>query len=261
MNILFPANYFKKSEPDETFEDQWLEFKNYDFSVHTMLMEELPDEPKITPPLSNSESILYRGYMLSPEEYRIFYDYVSSFGNKLITSPENYSRCHHLPNWYPLIRDYTPETLIFDKIEEAEKAITQLDWNGFFIKDYVKSLKTSVGSKIFDPSLFSQVINEMEKFRGNIEGGICIRKIEDLVPETELRIFVYNGKPYSNQKEIPIPDFIDKIIDSISVPFFSIDIIQNSLSEFRVVEIGDGQVSDIVGWTAKEFVEIFNHNA
>jgi hypothetical protein len=68
-----------------------------------------------------------------------------------------------------------------------EKALSELEWRKFFIKDYVKSLKTSVGSMIDEPSEIRTVVAEMKKFRGVIEGGLCIRRVEDFIPETEKR--------------------------------------------------------------------------
>jgi hypothetical protein len=51
-----------------------------------------------------------------------------------------------------LIRDLTPETRFFSIDNDLESELNKLGWNGFFIKDYVKSLKTSVGSIIDRPS-------------------------------------------------------------------------------------------------------------
>jgi len=44
---------------------------------------------------------------------------------------------------------------------------------------------------------------------------------------------------------------------AIDSPFFSVDIAQTDDGVARVVEIGDGQVSDLVGWPAESFANIW----
>lgn len=60
----------------------------------------------------------------------------------------------------------------------------------------MKSLKTSLGSIIERPEDIHIVVAEMEKYRGTIEGGLCVRRVEDFIPTTERRYFVLNNKPY-----------------------------------------------------------------
>jgi hypothetical protein len=51
-----------------------------------------------------------------------------------------------------------------------------------------------------------------QKFRGTIEGGICVRKVEDFIPETERRYFVINGRCFAPSTDAAIPnskDFTD----------------------------------------------------
>jgi hypothetical protein len=55
--------------------------------------------------------------------------------------------------------------------------LSALGWEKFFIKDFVKSLKTSVGSIIAKPEDINVVLAEMQKFRSTIEGGVCARRI------------------------------------------------------------------------------------
>jgi hypothetical protein len=40
--------------------------------------------------------------------------------------------------------------------------------------------------------------------------------------------------------------------------FYSVDIVERNDGVLRIVEIGNGQVSDLVGWTPEQFVSIFN---
>jgi hypothetical protein len=122
---------------------------------------------------------------------------IESTGPSVLTSLTEYLATHYLINWYPLITDFTPETKFYSVDDDLENQLNRLGWDGFFIKDYVKSLKTSVGSIINQPSQIKTVVAEMQKFRGTIEGGICVRRIEDFIRETERRYFVLFGRPFA----------------------------------------------------------------
>ena len=95
----------------------------------------------------------------------------------------------------------------------------------------------------------------MQKFRADIEGGVCVRQFEDFVPNSERRYFVFGGKPYAALGAPPKLAF--ECAQRVHSPFFSIDIALNSNGIDRVVEIGDGQVSDLVGWDAVGFAQLW----
>jgi hypothetical protein len=48
-----------------------------------------------------------------------------------------------------------------------------------------------------------EVVALIEKHRGRIERGICIRECEELRAETEERFFVFRGKVYSRGDVVP----------------------------------------------------------
>ena len=174
------------------------------------------------------------------------------------TTPEQYSLVHYIPNWYPHIAELTPETVCFDDLETLEEHLTELDWNGFFVKDYVKSLKTSVGSRIDSPEQIRTVISEMEKFRGQVEGGICVRRLEAIDETSERRYFVVRGEAYSSESEEPLP-IVRECAKRLNSAFFSVDVVMRSDGELRVIEVGDGQVSDLVGWSAERFASLWQN--
>ncbi len=113
-------------------------------------------------------------------------------------------------------------------------------------------LAASVGK--IKPSIDSGVTTI---YRGTIEGGLCIRRVEDFLPDTELRYFVIIGKPNAADSELIIPAIVQNCASRIDSNFFSVDIIQHGDGKLRIVEIGDGQVSDLVGWSVSSFVEIW----
>lgn len=259
MIFLFPSDFFQKSKPDEMFQDQFEAFVRAGHSCFVTNVEEGgPVYPRV--PFPGEHALLYRGFMLTPDAYRALFQRLQTAGASPLTSPEEYRLCHHIPNWYRLIEAYTPETIICKDTTEAIEAIQKLDWDGFFIKDYVKSLKTSVGSLITDAQQIPLVISEMEKYRGTIEGGICIRKAEQWNPGTETRAFIYKHRAFlPGDAEFPVE--LSPVLDAIQAPFYSLDFVTDVNGRFRIVEIGDGQVSDLVGWSTAEFVRIFESDA
>lgn len=255
MRGVFPADYFKPNQPDEAFEDQAKAFAEAGFAVSVW------DENAKTlrPAPKASETVFYRGWMMNADAYAELQQQVTASRAKMLTTLEQYLNAHHLPNWYPLISEYTPETVCFADLTHIHSKLKRLSWDGFFVKDYVKSLKTSMGSRLEHADAIGVLMAEMEKFRGQIEGGICVRRIEDFLPETEQRFFVLNSIPYAADGQ-PVPELVRLCAERVHLPFYSVDIIQRKDGVWRVVEIGDGQVSDLVGWTVERFVEMWKTN-
>jgi hypothetical protein len=168
---------------------------------------------------------------------------------------------HHLPNWYPLLADLTPETRVFPADADIAEELWALDWGAYFIKDYVKSLKTSRGAIVRGPSEASALIAEMLEYRGEIEGGICVRRVEDFIPDSERRYFVLRGVAYAPSADASAPEIVSQCAERIPSKFFSVDVARRRDGILRVVEIGDGQVSDIVGWPAESFASMWLRNS
>ncbi len=138
-----------------------------------------------------------------------------------------------------------------------EAGLRNLGWNRFFIKDFVKSLKTGSGSLIERPEQIDLLMQEMQQFRGKIEGGICARQFEEFKPETEQRYFVLDGLAASFDGAPP-PQIAQDCAGRIPSRFFSVDVVERADGVLRVVEIGDGQVSDLVGWSVPRFAELWS---
>ena len=206
-----------------------------------------------TPP---GATVVYRGWMLSAAEYEQLTQAVSNASARLLTSTKAYLAAHHLPNWYPLISEFTPETRVLAPDADWESEVRSLGWDAFFVKDYVKSLKTSRGSIVRDPSEIGSVVAEMRRFRGEIEGGLCVRRVEAFITESERRYFVLGRRGFSSDGQ-PAPELVRQVASRIPSPFFSVDVVRRADGALRVVEVGDGQVSDLVGWSASAFVAMW----
>jgi ATP-grasp domain, R2K clade family 3 len=259
MRFLFPSDYFNPKQVDEAYSEQADCLRKMGFETSVIAIDALATGAYRISPIPNSETtiIVYRGWMITPDDYSQLVSVVKRTGSEVLTSCDEYIATHYLPNWYPLLQDLTPETRFLAIEDDLEHELKTLDWSRFFIKDYVKSLKTSVGSMIDDPAEIGTVVAEMQKFRGSIEGGLCVRQVEDFIPETEKRYFVLFGRPYAASPDQEVPEVVKACAERINSKFFSVDTVERQDGCQRVVEIGDGQVSDLVGWTSERFATVW----
>lgn len=255
ITVVFPCDYFRKTKPDDMFVPQSEVVKRNEGDFICLDFDEISLLNTLSSDL-HGKTIIYRGWMLGQSEYSKMEYLVNIAGGKMLTSTKQYLSAHYLPNWYGRIQDFTAKTIIFGDLEKFKEDYSSITWGKFFIKDYVKSLKTSNGSIIDDKTKLPVVLSEMEKYRGKIEGGICIREFEDYLPDTETRYFIVNDIPFGPRDGEVIPDIVYECIKRIKLPFFSIDVIQTINGIYRVVEIGDGQVSDFVGWDLERFISV-----
>ena len=256
VHFLYPSDPVDAKQPDEQFREQINEIGKLGLGVSLICLEELGDGAcRIRGRTLVGATVVYRGWMLAPPEYEKLLSLIQGQQANPFISLETYLACHYLPNWYPLISEFTAETRIFPAGEDLTDALRTLGWEKFFIKDYVKSLKTSVGSVVSRPEEISLVLAEMQKFRGMIEGGVCVRRFEEFVPNSERRFFVINGIPHASSG--PIPEVVHECARHIKSPFFAVDVAVRTDGVLRIVEIGDGLVSDLVGWEAARFAELW----
>lgn len=251
MQIIYPKDYLSNGI-DEEYRKEAEAMKSNSFHI-TMLDQE-------SNKLINAKpgSAVFRGWMFSKSEHTQFYKLCKDSDVSLITNPTEYLNLHHLPNWYETIRDLTPETVIVKELDELESVIKELDWNSYFIKDFVKSLNTDGGPIANTFEHIKPMLEKMEMYRGEIEGGLCIRKVEEFDTSTELRFFVLNGELLNSENTPPaIVEECAKRISKLS-NFFTTDVIKDVYGKDWIVEVGDGQVSGLKEWQVELFAKEFH---
>lgn len=252
LHFIFPTDIINPKKPDDTFVDQIEAFKKAGFDTALVDLE----RKRFVGSIPDGATLVYRGWMMTGEEYATLQAlaYVSGYG--LFTSGSAYNTCHYMPNWQPRIQNLTPKTATFGPDVDITNELHLLQYSGwkkFFLKDFVKSLKAA--SVCEDPEDACRILDDLRKYRGQLEGGICVREFEDFKPNSEVRYFVLNGIAHSVSGTAP--DIVKECIKGIPSPFFSVDVAERSDGVLRVVEIGDGQVSDLVGWDAESFARIW----
>jgi hypothetical protein len=256
MRFLYPCDPFNKKEPDETYSEEFFTALSTGMACSLYSAEDFEcGEFKPRPLFADQEEVLYRGWMLSPSGYGQLVEAIEKKGARAVTSVAEYRFCHYLPEWYQLCKDLTPETIVVNQGADYVAAVSACQWPAYFVKDYVKSLTTNRGSIANSAEEITEVVSLIEKYRGQIEGGVCIRKFEQLLPETEERYFVYRGTSYARSGEVP--EIVQTVARRIDCPFFSIDVVLSIDGTPRIIELGDGQVSGRKQWPADRFLEIF----
>ena len=138
--------------------------------------------------------MLYRGWMLTIDDYARLCAQMERGGRIPIISPHVYALCHHLPNWYRTLTDVTPETIIASDEPDLAMKLGAVSWSRYFVKDFVKSLTAEGGSVVREKSEIAAVLAKIQKYRGTIEGGICVRRYEEFMPGSERRFFVVTAQ-------------------------------------------------------------------
>ena len=255
MRFLYPSDPLNVKRPDENYTDEFTALTGAGLAGHVFSFEDLERGAlNIRPTIPEGSSILYRGWMMKPIVYRKLSESIATLGSRLIVTPMAYETCHYLPGWYGAIADLTAETVILADDADLENKAATLGWSRFFVKDFVKSLNTGRGSIALDPKEITEILSALAKYRGEVEGGVCLRQFEDYLPDSERRYFVASGMAYSDGTDVP--EIVKHCATRIASPFFSVDVAQRVDGMMRVIELGDGQNSDRKHWSVHRFCEM-----
>ncbi|MCW8133796.1 MAG: ATP-grasp domain-containing protein [Planctomycetota bacterium] len=254
LHFLFSEHPLRKGVPDPQFEDQKAAVEAAGFTASCIGERTLKEGRALLGEMSGC-TVVYRGWMVKPEAYLRMSEAVAAAGAAMLTSPEAYQAAHYLPNWYATLADLTPETVVLPVGADVVAELRKLAWpGGYFLKDFVKSLKAPPGAIAAKPEDAPAIVAAMMDYRGEIEGGLCVRRVEAFDANTESRFFVVQGVVGGSGAFAEIAKAAAARIHS---PFFSVDVVQRTDGTPRIVEIGDGQVSDLVGWTVDRFVDLW----
>ena len=208
MTLLFPGSYINYREIEEDMQEEYLAAEetglfrtvlfNYDEWLAGDLLRIRSDEAITNP-------VIYRGWMLKPNEYEELYLTLELQGIQLLTSPEEYQNLHLFPNVYPDIREDTAGMMIFEDgdvdVETVKRAFPR-----FMVKDSVKSAKGTEFPAFFDRTVTQQEFDEWT----------C-------TPPEELI------KKYSGLKSL----------------YYTVDYAEMTDGTWKIIEAGDGGVSGL----------------
>jgi hypothetical protein len=212
--------------------------------------------------------LLYRGWMLTEDEYGAMADAVEALGHRLTTTPEQYAAAHYLPHWYPRLVGYTARSVWTEEPDAAEawREARKLGPPPYIVKDHVKSAKERWAEACFVPSGatredFERICQNLFEERGErFERGFVVRrylplKVFGRTPagpaHLEFRLFFGKGRliaaePY-HEFDVEVPDFtaFEALAKRIDSPFFTLDLAMMENGDWAVVEVNDGGVSGL----------------
>ncbi|MFP2926938.1 ATP-grasp domain-containing protein [Pyxidicoccus sp. 3LG] len=220
-------------------------------------------------PERGSLRLLYRGWMLTEEEYGALDEAVSELGHTLMTTPEQYAAAHYLPNWYPRLLAYTARSTWTDGTDAKEAwqgARAALGPPPYIVKDHVKSAKERWDDACFVPADatfedFERICANLVEERGErFERGLVVRRFLPLKTygrtpsgpaHLEYRLFFGDGRllagePY-HEFDVEVPDFtaFEPLARRIDARFFTMDVAMLEDGGWAVVEVNDGGVSGL----------------
>ncbi len=283
-SLLFPSQLFEPGQVDQHFQGQWEAAEQNAFSCQKV-NQELLDEGNFTGAvrwIRPSQEAIYRGWMLRCDQYEGFYKALASQDCVLLNSPEQYRHCHWLPESFEIIRSQTPFTiwqpLEGDSVclEELIEKASVFENQPILVKDYVKSRKHEWLEACFIPQasdkdqLHKVLSTFIERQGEQLAGGLVLREFVELesvgthpqsgMPLTqEYRVFVLDGLPLATGRywpeseysaaEIPWEEFLPTM-KAVSSRFYTMDIALGKDGQWRIIELGDGQVAGLLGTIA-----------
>lgn len=170
MHLLYPSAPDRSNAVDELFAEEYDAARSAGLACSLFCDEELESGRfRARPEFPATPQVLYRGWMLTPENYARLHGAILVAGGRPLTSPQQYRHCHYLPEWYPLCEDLTPATLFLSRNADFEAVLAQSPWRAWFVKDHVKSLTTQRGSKATNAAEVREVLDSIERYRGTMK--------------------------------------------------------------------------------------------
>lgn len=280
MTVVFCRDPLEPSRPDRAFEAEVAVVErlglpsvliDHDALVRggdfAQAVRRVPEQPE--PVLA-----AYRGWMVTPPQYRGLYESLSARNIRLINDPEQHRHGHHLPENYSVIRGLTPRSvwvsgdLGMDRILEVLAPFGQ---GPVIVKDFVKSRKHEWAEACFIPSAsdreaVERVVGRFLELQGDdLNGGLVFREFVEFEPvgvhprsgmplTEEYRAFWLDGclvfwSPYWAEGSYGISeppwDRFSGVAAAVQSRFFSMDLTRRRDGDWMIVELGDGQVSGL----------------
>ncbi|MCW2912683.1 MAG: hypothetical protein JWN52_751 [Actinomycetia bacterium] len=207
----------------------------------------------------------YRGWMVTAGQYEQLAAALEDRGTPLITRPTDYRRAHELPGWHDTFAGLTPPSVWLPlspggdpDAGTLEELVRELPDGAAVVKDYVKSRKHEWDEACFVPDLrdtedLQRVVTRMIELQDDfLAGGIVVRAYESYLG-AEARVWWVDGEPAlvgphpdtPGNRPDPVLDDVRAAIRALGCRFVTTDLALRADEVWRVVEVGDGQVSDL----------------
>jgi ATP-grasp domain, R2K clade family 3 len=262
--LLVPADPLWPRRPDEHFAPEAAAARDAGLEVALVDHGALAgggDVERAVATVAGSGTGVYRGWMLRSEQYSSFATALAARGVTLRTSSEQFKQAHELPGWYSSLAAVTPLsawTIGYDRAG-FDRVRVELGAGPAVLRDYVKSMKHYWREAAFIPDLADgvaawQVASRFRQLReDDFVGGFVLRRFEQFT-SAEVRTWWVNGEcgligaHPDTPNELPDSDVditsVAPVVAAMGLPFVTVDLARRGDGVWRVVELGDGQVSD-----------------
>lgn len=207
------------------------------------------------------DTALYRGWMLRSEQYAAFADRLVHGGVTLRTSPAQYRQAHEFPGWYPALTALTPPSVWTAGSDRTDfdRCRRELGSGPVVLRDYSKSMKHYWDEAAFIPEITAadhawRVATRFLELREEaFVGGFVLRRFEDF-DSTEVRTWWVHGHcvligdhpdtpGQGLSADVDLTE-LTPVMQALALPFVTVDLAHRFDGTWRVIELGDGQVSD-----------------
>ncbi|HEV2637632.1 MAG TPA: ATP-grasp domain-containing protein [Actinocrinis sp.] len=216
----------------------------------------------------------YRGWMIPANRYAALETALAARGTPLRITAGQYRSAHELPSWYGPFADVTPRSRWIahepcQPVPAADLGALADDLlangaTGAIVKDYVKSAKHRWATACHVPDLADRenleriVAAFVAEQDESLAGGIVLRAYEDFTgpddaPAPQSRVWWLDGRPVlvtahpDNPRAAVAPDLtgLARRVQALPARFLTTDLVLRRDRVWRVVEVGDGQVSGL----------------
>jgi hypothetical protein len=264
MMLLFPADVLRPGRVDEHFAGEAQAARTLGWPVALVDHDAVADGSDCADAVARvpgGEVVIYRGWMLSSRAYDGLAAALAARGTRLFSDAEQYRRGHELPGWYAALSAFTPASAwtVGAGRDGFDTARTALGSGPAVVRDYSKSMKHYWHEATYIPDLADEstawtVAGRMAELRGeDFTGGYVLRRYEPFTG-AEVRTWWIGGTcrlvtAHPDTPQQPPPDNLDltalhPAIAGLDLPFVTVDLARRTDGVWRIVELGDGQVSD-----------------
>ncbi|MFJ8825597.1 ATP-grasp domain-containing protein [Streptomyces sp. NPDC102467] len=218
----------------------------------------------------------YRGWMVPAAAYADLEAALTRRGTHLRTTAPMYRAAHELPGWHGAFTAATPLSAYAACAPGRPPSPAALaDLAGALpagpgiVKDYVKSRKHDWHEACYLPDLTDaaavhRVVTRFVELQGDdLAGGIVLRAFEPFDRTAgEARVWWLDGEPVLTTPHPDTPDLrprpaldaIRPLVHALGCRFVTTDMAYRTDGTWRVIEAGDGQVSDLPSGTDPAFL-------
>ena len=268
MLLIVPSDPRKPRRPDPHYAEEWGVARDLGLDVglvdHDALQRsrDIEQAREAVLRVSASGDAVFRGWMVTAEEYQRLQAALALRDVSLRTSAAQYRRGHELPGWYAALSSCTPEAVwtVGPDLDAFTGCLRDLGHGAAVLRDYTKSLKHHWHDAALVPDVTDlrgsrAVAERFLELRGDaFDGGLVLRRFEDFAG-AELRSWWVAGRcvlltahpDTPDERPEPAADVLPALtpaIEQLALPFVTADLVRRADGRWRVVEVGDGQVSD-----------------